>query len=122
MLPALTARTTRPIDARQHTWWHRLRRLGRWGFVGLGGGVAAPGVTCMLFAGVILYYGYPWSTFFRNGALIWFVSAPIYLAACWWTYSHMEERSHATLGVRCANCGHELLPGQARCPECGQTV
>ena len=114
--------TAKPIDARQHTWWHRLRRLRWWGFTFLGGGLVAPLITVVLFGGVVWYYHYPLSTFLFNGRLIWIVSAPIYMGAFLWTWSHMEKRYHATLSLRCARCGHTLLHTafQDRCPECGE--
>jgi hypothetical protein len=116
-----TTTTTKPIDARQHTWWHRLRRLGPWGFTILGGGLAAPLLTCSLFAGVVWFFRYPPSTFFTNGALIWLVSSPVYLGSCFWTWKHMEKRYHATLATRCPVCGYsrEGNAGDGPCPECG---
>jgi hypothetical protein len=112
-----------PIDARQHVWWHRLRRLGPWGFTLLLGGLAAPLITVVLFGGVIIAYRYPFSTFVRNGTLIWLVTAPVYLGACAWTWSHMEKRYRDTLTIRCPRCGYSLRGGVSeRCPECGQAL
>lgn len=110
-----------PIDARQYVWWHRLRRWGRWGFALGGGALAAPLLTCVLFAGVILYYDYPASTYFSVATRIWLVSAPIYVAACLWTWSHMEGRYRATLDLRCPQCGYPARgrADDALCPECG---
>lgn len=114
------ATSARPIDARQHVWWHRLRRLRPWGFVLLFGGLVAPGVTVLLFGGVIVFYDYPLSTFVRNGTLMWIITAPVYLASCAWTWVHMEGRYGATLTVRCPACGYSLAgTAGTRCPECG---
>ncbi len=67
------------------------------------------------------FFGYPWSTFLVNGTLIWLVSSPVYVGACFWTYKHMEGRYHATLATRCPDCGYSLEGGTGgdRCPECG---
>lgn len=98
--------------------------MGPWGFVVGGGGLLAPLVTCLLFGGVILYFHYPWSAFVRNGTLIWVVTAPIYVGACFWTWKHMEKRYRATLTVSCPWCGYSLrgAAGAGRCPECGKPV
>ena len=119
-----TVRTTKPIDARQHVWWHRLRRLGPSAFVLLGGGLLSPLVTCLLFAGVVLYYGYPWSTFVSTGTVMWLVTSPVYMGAWFWTWRHMEQRYRATLPVRCPGCGYSLRGSatQGCCPECGEAI
>jgi len=112
-----------PIDARQQVWWHRLRRLGPWGFVLLVGGLISPLVTCLLFGGVVYAYSYPWSTFVTNGTIMYLVTAPVYVGASLWTWHHMEGRYRATLDVRCPGCGYSRRgTGGARCPECGQEV
>ncbi|MHC5003143.1 MAG: hypothetical protein ACYTJ0_08470 [Planctomycetota bacterium] len=114
---------SRPIDPRQHVWWHRLRRLGPVGFVALIGCLASPLLTVALFGGVIYAFRYPWATFVRVGSVMWLLTAPVYAGACAWTWVYMEQRYRATLGVRCPGCGYTLR-GVAgpRCPECGTSI
>ena len=114
----------RPIDRRQHVLWHRLRRLGRWPFVGLVGVLAAPLLTVLLFGAVILYFRASSQTFIEGSIAIWIITAPVYAGACAWTFSHMEGRYAATLATRCPGCGYALrgVAGRERCPECGEAL
>lgn len=124
MTSAPTPRTRRPIDARQHVWWHRLRRLGRWGFTAAVGVVAAPLATVALLAGVFATWGSSWAGFPASAGLIWLATAPVFAGASLWTYVHMEGRYRATLSVRCPGCGYSRVgaSGAGRCPECGGAV
>ena len=113
----------KPIDTRQHVWWHRLRRLGATGFVAGLGGVVAPLGTVLLFGGVVFAYDYPLSTFTSVGAKMWLLTAPIYMAACLWTWVYMQKRYAATLALHCPGCGYSLEGAASeRCPECGEAV
>lgn len=109
----------RIIDARQFTWWHRLRRLGRIGFT-LAGGLIPAAITLGLYAGVVFVYRYPMTTFIDYAGPMFLTTAPIFLGAAFWTWAHMEGRYHATLAVRCPRCGYSRNGSTAeRCPECG---
>ena len=113
----------KPIDARQHVWWHRVRRLRSFGFVALLGAFASPLLTVLLFGGVVLFYRYPWSTFAAVAPWMWLLTTPLYVGACAWTWVYMEKRYSATLALHCPHCGYVLrgIHG-TRCPECGSRL
>ncbi|MHC4908847.1 MAG: hypothetical protein ACYTF9_03905 [Planctomycetota bacterium] len=113
----------KPIDPRQHVWWHRLRRLGPFWFVGLGGAVFSPALTLAMYALVVIFYRRGWSTYVDGGVLIYLVTTPLFVGSCVWTWVYMEKRYGATLDVHCPRCGYEVHAVESeRCPECGEPM
>ena len=111
----------KPINPLQHVWWHRLRRLGPFGFVTLIGAVASPLLAIGLYSTVVIAYGRSWQTFVSGATTILVLTAPIYIGSCIWTWVYMEKRYRATLGVHCPGCGYAVHSGTSgRCPECGE--
>lgn len=115
-----------PIDPRQFIWWHRLRRLGCWGFtLGLGA-VAAPALTVALFIAVALVQQRVSINILSGASLIWLICTPFFTGASLWTYWHMEGRYRSTLNRHCPGCGYLLLGRTeatgACCPECGLSL
>jgi len=111
-----------PIDATQFVWWHRLRRLGAWGFTALLGAVIAPVMTIVPYVGIVAWYGYPAWFIVEKGLLVLAITVPVYVSISLWTWRHMEARYRETLARRCPACGHEQHPAAERCPECGSPV
>ena len=112
---------SQPIESRQYVWWHRVRRLGAWGFVGGLGGVVAPLITAGLQMIVIIAHHGPGSGFGPVAFRVALVLAPIYASLFAWTWWYMEHRYRRTLTRRCPACGYAVHASPApRCPECGR--
>jgi len=110
----------KPLDAGQYRLWHRLRRMPRFVFVVVLGGIVTAGAVVGL--NVVVTWLVAGVTLGERALLLMFggVMLATGLSSAW-TWSYMQKRYAATRHLRCPECGY-LTTGlhSDRCPECGR--
>ena len=112
----------RPLDPGQYRLWHRIRRIPRFVFVVVLGGIVTAGLIVGL--NVLVTWAVAGVTLGEHALLMVFggVMLATWLSSAW-TWSYMQRRYAATRNVRCPGCGYLTIGlHSARCPECGRAL
>ena len=116
---ALVTRSMKPLDPEQYRLWHRLRRMPRFIFVVVLGAIMTSGAIVGLNA--LMTWIFTGMTLSGHVTLLMFGLLFLFVGGAYaWTWSYMQQRYHATRGLRCPDCGYLIIGLTSdRCPECG---